>query len=171
MSVGENKLDVFNVGENIKSAINAVFTEYDEDLPAKQYIYAGETPTHDCEQLTIGFIQIYSGAPGEQAQSESKCNSPRTATFRVELVRGCAPGLEQVQDADTQRRYSSRIQAPSAETFEGDARRKLVDATLLMEAGMRVAGNGFIGGMADVQVGPVSGGYQAMILNVISVIE
>lgn len=172
MGVAGNKLDIYDSAQKVKDFINQVFTEYDEALPERQFVYVGEQPPHDCEQLVIGFIQHYSGSPGAQSQEESRCNDPRSVVFRVELVRSCAPGLVHVSNETTNRRYASRMEAPSSTEFEEDAKRKLIDATLLMEAGMRVSeATNVVGGMADVQVGPISGGFQAMILNVIMVVE
>lgn len=173
MAVGDNKLDIFNTAERVLASINQTFAEYDEVLPTRQFIYVGESPPHDCEQLVVGFVQHYSGAPGAQAQEEAKCNDPRTATFRVELVRTCAPGLTNVRSETTNQRYSNRLEVPAPELYTADAQKKLIDATLMMEAGMRVVGpkHSFLGGMASVQVGPVSGGYQATILEVVMVVE
>lgn len=173
MAVGGNKLDIYNTAEKILASMNQVFTEYGEALPTKQFIYVGEMPPHDCEQLTVGFLEHYAGPPGAQAQEPARCNEVRTAAFTIELVRACAPGLVNIQSETTGRRYNNRMETASPEVYNGYAKQRLIDATLLMEAGMRVVGADVmsVGGLADVQTGAISGQYQAMILNLFIVVE
>ena len=171
MAVGDNKLDIYNMAERILIELNSTFMEYDEILPEKQFIYVGEMPPHDCEQVTVGFLQHYSGPPGAQAQEPATCNDVRTAAFTVELVRACAPGLVSVTNETTNKRYGSRMETPGSEDYNAYARQRLIDSTLIMEAGMRIVGNGTVGGLADVSVGNISGGYQAVILNLFVMVE
>ena len=45
-----------------------IFTEYGVDLPSKRYWTAG-TAVIDCEQLVVSLVQLYLGAPGDQADA------------------------------------------------------------------------------------------------------
>lgn len=173
----DDKLDIFETAQFIKYKINEVFAEHGEDVPERQYIYAGQEPVHDCEQLTIGFIQHYPGRPGDQGQLEYNChNKERTAVFTIELVRECAPTFTNTKmDGTTSNRYSSMQKPPSVEDFEKDAQRKLIDSRLLLEAGLRAIEGRYDGlgltGLADVSAGELSGQYQAMILNLVLVVQ
>ena len=48
MGVAGNKLDIYDSAQKVKDFINQVFTEYDEELPERQFVYVGEQPPHDC---------------------------------------------------------------------------------------------------------------------------
>jgi hypothetical protein len=135
--------------QHILDKIVAVFDQAQVDLPARRYIHIGAT-AHDCEQLTISFLQMYAGPPGIRANEPQKCNSPRTAVFTVQLVRP-APLPE------------GRTQPPSIQSFYSHTLEKTRDAWLLMDAAM-MAVDDYIGVIADVAVTPPSD-YQAIVLN------
>lgn len=152
--------EIVNLAENILSTVQSVYAEYGVALPARQYLNAGGkgTTVHDGEQLTVSLDMAYSGLPGNQAQTPVRIDDPRTATFFVEVVRILpTPG------------NSGR--PPTADNLTLKAKEQMVDAAVLLEAGLRAATNTFTRvGIADVSAGLPQGGYQAMILNLILVI-
>lgn len=162
-TIANPELSIFNVMQIVMDTINSVFSEYDVDLPARQFFEFGGMGdvVHDssCGQLTVSFEQMYNGLPGQQEQSPSRCNSPRTGVFVVELVR-CTPTPK------TGRNNAPR--PPTVEEQNASALRQVTDAWLLMEGGMRAVDViGFTGGLADVSAGDESGGVQATILSLI----
>lgn len=168
MNPAEDVDDILDTAENILAIINEVYAEAGVDLPARQFFYAGATYPHECEQVSVGFLQHYSGSPGDQAQEPTRCQNPRTAVYAVEVVRNCAPTLEAAQSPSTGRRQGNARNFPSPEALTADARIKMRDARLLLEAGLRAGELGIAtGAMADVSAGEVNGTYQGMVLNVI----
>lgn len=155
--------------------VETVFAEHDVDLPSKRYLAiggVGET-VHDCEQVTVSFEQAYSGKPGAQAQEPVKCNSVRTGVFVVEVVRATPqPNTTEANPATPiPSRYgieASRVQELPADVMTVHAEKQMVDAMLLLEAGLRASDGTMVGAIADVSAGSNSGGFQAMIMMVTS---
>ena len=54
--------------DGVLDTLVSVFSSYSVPLPSRQYWTVGEQAI-DCEQLTVTLIQIYLGAPGDQASS------------------------------------------------------------------------------------------------------
>ena len=63
-----------------------IFTEYGVDLPSKRYWTAG-TAVIDCEQLVVSLVQLYLGAPGDQADAPQRLMVPRTAVCTLTIAR------------------------------------------------------------------------------------
>lgn len=145
--------------DKVMTTVNAVFEADNIPLPDRQYVYAGDQgeTVHDCEQVTVSLAQLYSGAPGDQAQLPSKCDQPMSAVIIVEIVR-CIP-------VPTPNGRNPPI-PPSPEALSASARSQAADAYLLMQAGL-VVGNDWLGSIAETSTGPASAGYQAMILNLV----
>lgn len=168
MNPAQDADDILNTAQNILALVNEVYTEAGVALPTRQFFYAGATYPHECEQVSVGFLQHYSGSPGAQAQEPTNCQAPRTAVYTVEVVRDCAPTLQAPTSASTGRRQGNARNFPSPESLTADAQVKMRDARLLLEAGMRAGDLGIAtGAMADVSAGEVNGTFQGMVLNVI----
>lgn len=159
------------IADHILNTVVATYADHGVDLPSRRYLAVGgqgET-VHDCEQLTVSFEQGYSGLPGNQAQEPVKCASPRSAVFIVEVVRALPqPNTVQANPTTTvPSRYgqvTTGVQTLDAETQSAIARKQMVDAMLLMDAGLRAGETTISGSLADVSAGSPQGGYQAMTL-------
>lgn len=156
----------------ILNTVVATYAEHGVELPERRYLAVGGQgdTVHDCEQLTVSFEQGYSGLPGSQAQEPVKCDGPRTAVFIVEVVRELPlPNTTASNPATTiPSRYSqvkTGVQVLPADVQSEIARKQMVDAMLLMEAGLRAGDATLINGsLADVTAGSPQGGYQAISL-------
>lgn len=161
--------------EHILATVETVFAEHGVALPERRYLSVGTqgSTVHDGEQVTVTFEQGYSGKPGNQAQEPTRCNGPRTAVFAVEVVR--AVPVVNTPEAAPQTQIPSRygqvttgvdIIEPSKMSEVG--RKQMIDAAILLDAGMRAADNGIQGGICDVSAGQPQGGLQAIVLIITS---
>ena|ERR1044072_3462096 len=142
---------VFTLMQQLLDDIVYHFAENDVDLPGRQYVTVGQT-AHDCEQLTVGFIQMYLGTPGDRIEVPQNCQAPRSIVLTVQLVRKVA--LPQ-----------GRTTPPDPEEITELTKQKTGDAWLLMDAVQKNACDTF-GVIADVSVTNPQGEYQAVQLNV-----
>jgi hypothetical protein len=136
----------------IVERVESVFQSYNVSLPSRKYWTIGQ-PVIDCEQLVVSFIQMYLGAPGDEAASPQRCNVPRSAVVSISIARavpivgpgGRPPAPEKIQEAS----------ATSA-----------IDAWVLMDAVKLFDmwdGSGFgVGVIATVDVTPPEGGFQSV---------
>lgn len=167
-------LDPQEFAELADLILNTVVTTYADhgvDLPTRRYLAVGgqgET-VHDCEQVTVSFEQGYSGLPGNQAQEPVKCASPRSGVFIVEVVRALpSPNTDAANPATlVPSRFGQEVtgvQILPAEVQSAMARKQMVDAMLLLDAGLRAGETLQLGALADVSAGSPQGLYQAMTL-------
>lgn len=160
-----------DIADHILQTIVAVYAEHGIDLPARRYLSVGGqgSTVHDCEQVTVSFEQGYSGLPGNQAQEPVKCDTPRTGVYIIEVVRELAqPNTSAANPATpVESRYGQTVtgvQILPPDVQSDIARKQMVDAMLLMEAGLRAGQVDAYGSLADVSAGQPQGNYQAMIL-------
>lgn len=161
-----------DLADHILNTVVATYADHGVDLPERRYLAVGGQgdTVHDCEQLTVSFEQGYSGLPGNQAQEPVKCDGPRTAVFVVEVVRELPqPNTAAAAPSTTvpamYGEVKSGVQILPTEAQSAIARKQMVDAMLLMDAGLRAGENTIINGsLADVTAGSPQGGYQAMTL-------
>ncbi len=140
--------------EHILNQINVHYAAEGVDLPERQYLNIGRT-SHDCEQLTISFVQLYLGPPGQQAEQPQICNAPRTAVMTVQLVRKVAVNT-----------VGRGTMPPDPEHITRHTMEKTRDAWLLLEA-VTNATDDYTGGiLVDVAVTDQQGEYQAIVLNI-----
>lgn len=164
------KNEFVEIADHILNTVVATYAEQGIDLPARRYLAVGGQgdTVHDCEQLTVSFEQGYSGLPGNQAQEPVKYVSPRTAVFIVEVVRALPLPNTTASNPTTPvpSRYSSdlAVQVLPADVQSDIARKQMIDAMLLMDAGLRAGETTLTGSLADVTAGSPQGGYQAMSL-------
>src|SRR5687767_13037385 len=78
------------VMHSILYAVEQTFDSYGIELPERRYRTLGNLPAHDCEQVTVSFLQSYRGSPGIQEEGPQRCDAPRAGVFHVEIVR-CMP--------------------------------------------------------------------------------
>lgn len=161
--------EIADIADHILNTVVATFADHGVDLPTRRYLAVGGQgdTVHDCEQLTVSFEQGYSGTPGNQAQEPVKCASPRSAVFIVEVVRALPlPNTASANPATTiPTRYGEEVMGVAVlppDVQSDIARKQMVDAMLLMDAGLRAGETTMTGSLADVSAGSPQGGYQAM---------
>lgn len=159
--------DIFTTAELVLQSLNEVYLAHEgsvSPLPTRQLIASGApgSQPHDCEQVSISFGQVYTGAPGNPSEGPVMChNAPLSAVYHVEVVRSTLPG-----SSGPRARGKQGTSALTPEEEAEISRVQMQDARMLLYAGMRV-GDDYLGSVADVGVGPESGGYQAVTLTVI----
>jgi hypothetical protein len=100
--------DAFSVRDLMQGVLDrvvAVYESYGVPIPDRRYWTMG-TPAVDCEQVVVSFIQMYLGAPGDQAADPQRCNMPRSAVLAVTISRaiptvgtaGRVPTASKIQD-------------------------------------------------------------------------
>jgi hypothetical protein len=156
----DRRRTIFNFMEQLKEQINLTYAEHGVSLPERQFMDLGsnEAPV-DCEQLVIYFQQMLNGPVGVPDQMPTPCYGPRSATFVVELHR-CTPQM-------TQAVRGAPPQIPKVEALNASAEMLTTDAWMLMDAGLMAADDTLSGGIADVLTAPESGGFQAVVLNLV----
>lgn len=162
MDVSE-KDAIGNTLDRIRDTIEGAYEQANVPLPERRYIYfgtEGET-VHDCEQLTISLAQIYQGLVGEQGALPAVCETPITGVFIIEVVR-CVPDR-------LRKRPGQKTQVPFPEDLSMNAKAQGIDAYLLMLAGLTV-GEPFGGSLVNITAGPSDGGYQAVVLELATLI-
>lgn len=159
------------IADHILNTVVATYADHGVDLPARRYLAVGGqgTTVHDCEQVTVSFEQGYSGRPGSQAQEPVKCASMRTGVYIVEVVRALpSPNTDDANPATpVPSRYgqvTTGVQILPADVQSEHARKQMVDAMLLLDAGLRAGETTLSGSLADVTAGSPQGGYQAITL-------
>jgi hypothetical protein len=166
-------IDVAGAAHALLDLVLTAGTEQGVALPARRYITAGAAggEAWDCEQLTVGLVQLgpmpASGQAAEVAVSSlvpAGAVPLAAAVLRVEIVR-CAPVID--DDADPP--------DPADETAAGE--QALQDAALLHLVRARAATLAALtsGSPGDVRLGSVipsgpQGGYAAMALTVAATI-
>ena len=136
------------------------YEDYNIDLPSRRFWTMGE-PAIDCEQLSVSFIQMYLGLPGDQASQPQRVTQPRTAVLSIAVSRqipvvgnnGKAPTGEKIQEG-------SEIAAVDCYLFM-ELMRKL-DHWEENEYGMGV--------IATVEAGNPEGGYETVRMQVSMVV-
>jgi hypothetical protein len=150
--VSEEALNVKSLLDGVLDSIVSVFQSHNVPLPTRQYWTVGEQAI-DCEQLTVTLIQLYLGAPGDQASSPQRCNMPRSAVMTVSLAREI-PSVGQ------------NGRPPSYEKISQAAEISAVDAWVLMESVNLLdqwdPGSFGVGVIATVDIPPPEGGFQVV---------
>lgn len=159
------------IADLILNTVVATYADHGVDLPERRYLAVGGQgdTVHDCEQLTVSFEQGYSGLPGNQAQEPVKCAGPRSGVYIVEVVRALpSPNTDAANPATmVPSRYGQEVtgvQILPAEVQSDMARKQMIDAMLLLDAGLRAGETLNLGALADVSAGSPQGLFQAMTL-------
>jgi hypothetical protein len=158
--VTEDALHLRDLLEAVLSKVEDTFTSYNVPMPTRRYWTMG-TPAIDCEQLSVSFIQMYLGLPGDQASQPQRCTQPRTAVLSIAVSRqipvvgnnGKAPTGEKIQEG-------SEIAAVDCYLFM-ELMRKL-DQWEENEYGMGV--------IATVEAGNPEGGFETVRMQVSMVV-
>lgn len=140
--------------QEVLDRVVAAYATYTMPLPTRQYWTMGQ-PAVDCEQLVVSFVQMYVGAPGDEATEPRRCNDPRSATLNVSVSRQ-VPVVGQGG------------RPPSADAIEDYAEISAYDAYILLDSAANLDAweeSGFgLGVIATVEVQTPEGGYQTAVL-------
>lgn len=161
MSTPINKAAVSSDAKNLAVFLDAVLTQvvtsyasYTMPLPLRRYYTLGQ-PVVDCEQAVVSFVQMYVGAPGDEATQPRRCSDPRSATINVSVSRE-VPVVGQ------------NGRPPSAETIESSSEIAAYDAWILLDSASQLdtwESSGFgLGVIATVEVQAPEGGFQTVTL-------
>jgi hypothetical protein len=150
--VSEDAVHLRDLMEGILERVEATFQSYNVELPQRRYWTMGQ-PAIDCEQLVVSFIQMYLGAPGDQAVTPQRCHVPRTAVVTISVVRS-APVVG----------MNGRAPAPAA--IQAAAEVSAIDSWVLMDS-VNVLdqwdSSGFgLGVIATLETAGTEGGYQTV---------
>lgn len=163
-----NKATVSSDAKNLAVFMQAVldqvissFASYNMPLPMRRYWTLG-APAVDCEQVVVSLIQMYVGAPGDEATTPRRCSDPRSATINVAVSRK-VPTVGQNGNA------------PSAERIESFAEISAYDAWIMLDSAAQLdtwepSGGYGVGVIATVEVNPPEGGYQTVTLTLTAAI-
>lgn len=151
----EDATNLRDMLDGIVERVEAVFQSYNVNLPSRRYWTIGQ-PAIDCEQVVVSFIQMYLGAPGDEASSPQRCNVPKSAVVTISIARA-------VPIVGTNGR------PPSPEKIQEAAAVSAIDAWVLMDA-VRLFdmwdGSGYgVGVIATVDITPPEGGFQTVNMN------
>lgn len=150
--VSEEALNAKNLLQNVLDTIVSIFNSYNVPLPSRQYWTVGQAAI-DCEQLSVSLIQLYLGAPGDQASLPQKCNMPRSAVMTIVLAREIPV-------------VGVNGRPPTAEKISEGAEISAVDAWVLMQSINELdqwePGTFGVGTIATVDIPAPEGGFQAV---------
>lgn len=141
--------------EKVLASVVAGYAAASVDLPERRY-WTMQQPSADCEQLVVSFLQTYIGPPGDEASQPQRCNSPRSASLTVQVVR-CIPTV------------SAKGRPPTAEQIQDGSEPLAVDAWLLLDIASDLEqwdpyGGPGLGVIATVDADEPQGGYQSVSL-------
>lgn len=155
IGVLEESTNLRDMMDGILERVETIFQSYNVELPQRRYWTIGQ-PAIDCEQLVVSFIQMYLGAPGDEATTPQRCHVPRSAVVTISIARsvpivganGRPPGPDKIQQA---------------------ASTSAIDAWVLMDAVKLFDmwdGSGYgLGVIATVDITPPEGGFQTVNMN------
>ena len=140
--------------EAILTQVVASYATYSMPLPSRRYWTLGQ-PVVDCEQVVVSFVQMYVGAPGDEATEPRRANDPRSATVNVSVSREIPV-------------VGVNGRPPSAETIESASEIVAYDAWILIDIAKELdtweaSGYG-MGVIATVEVLAPEGGFQTAVL-------
>jgi hypothetical protein len=151
----EDATNLRDMMDGILERVEAVFQAYNVELPQRRYWTIGQ-PAIDCEQVVVSFIQMYLGAPGDEATSPQRCHVPRSAVVSISIAR--AVPIVGVNG-----------RPPSPEKIQQAAAVSTIDAWVLMDAVKLFDmwdGSGYgVGVIATVDITPAEGGFQSVNMN------
>lgn len=140
-----------NFLQEVLNRVISVYASYNMPLPTRRY-YTMATPVVDCEQISVSFVQMYLGAPGDEATEPRRGQDPRSATIAIQVARA-VPISQQNGNP------------PSADDIQAAAEVSAHDAWILMESMNNLdtwsnEGPFGLGVIATVDADPPEGGFQ-----------
>jgi hypothetical protein len=151
----EDATNLRDMMDGVLERVEAVFQSYNVELPKRRYWSIGQ-PAIDCEQVVVSFMQMYLGAPGDEATTPQRCHVPRSAVITISIARA-VPIVGQ------------NGRPPSEEKIQQSSAVSTIDAWVLMDAVKLFdmwdnTGYG-LGVIATVEITPPEGGFQSVIMN------
>jgi hypothetical protein len=151
----EDATNLRDMMDGILERVETVFQSYNVELPARRYWAIGQ-PAIDCEQLVVSFLQMYLGAPGDEATSPQRCHVPRSAVVTISIARAVPI-------------VSAGGRPPTPEKIQQSSATSAIDAWVLMDAVKLFDmwdGSGYgLGVIATVEITPPEGGFQSVTMN------
>jgi hypothetical protein len=137
--------------QDVLDRVVEVYGTYNMPLPGRRY-YTLSSPVIDCEQLSVSFIQMYLGAPGDEATEPRRGQDPRSASLSIQIARA----------VPVTQPYG---QPPEADSIQAAAEVSALDAWILMESINKLdtwsqTGPFGLGVIATVDSDPPEGGFQ-----------
>jgi hypothetical protein len=151
----EDATNLRDMMDGVLERVETIFQSYNVELPQRRYWSIGQ-PAIDCEQVVVSFMQMYLGAPGDEATAPQRCHVPRSAVLTISIARA-------VQIVGQNGR------PPSQEKIQQSSAVSTIDAWVLMDAVKLFdmwdnTGYG-LGVIATVEITPPEGGFQSVIMN------
>lgn len=149
--VNEDANNLKNFLQEVLNRVISSYNSYNMPLPARRY-FTMAAPVVDCEQLCVSLIQMYVGAPGDEATEPKRGHDPRSATISVQVAR---------EIPITQQNGNP----PSADDIQAAAEVSALDAWVLMESINDLdtwsnEGPFGLGVIGTVDADPPEGGFQ-----------
>lgn len=124
-NVGAGAKHLATLLEEVLARVVSSYASFNMELPTRRYFTAGD-PVLDCEQVVVTYLQMYIGAPGNEASQPSRCSDPRSVTLNVIVsraipvvsVNGRPPAADAIQDAGVIVAYDSYILLDCAAQFD-----------------------------------------------------
>lgn len=129
-------------------------------LPERRFTAVGDVASSlaiDCEQVTVNFVQLYVGEPGQPNLISQDCLGLMSADFVVQVTR-CVPILKAKPGV------AGRFKAPPIEEVIAATKTQAVDAQLLFEIAAGISS--LQGKVATVIPSGSDGGYQSVAINI-----
>jgi hypothetical protein len=151
----EDATNLRDMMDGVLERVETIFQSYNVELPQRRYWSIGQ-PAIDCEQVVVSFMQMYLGAPGDEATAPQRCHVPRSAVLTISIARA-VPIVGQ------------NGRPPSQEKIQQSSAVSTIDAWVLMDAVKLFdmwdnTGYG-LGVIATVEITPPEGGFQSVIMN------
>jgi hypothetical protein len=151
----EDATNLRDMMDGVLERVETIFQSYNVELPQRRYWSIGQ-PAIDCEQVVVSFMQMYLGAPGDEATAPQRCHVPRSAVLTISIARA-VPIVGQ------------NGRPPSQEKIQQSSAVSTIDAWVLMDAVKLFdmwdnSGYG-LGVIATVEITPPEGGFQSVIMN------
>lgn len=118
--VAEDATNLRDMMQGVLERVETIFQSYNVNLPTRRYWTMGQ-PAIDCEQLVVSFVQMYLGAPGDQATTPQRCHVPRTAVISIMISRAVPV-------------VGANGRPPSQEKIEESAHSSAIDSWVLMQS-------------------------------------
>ena len=151
----EDATNLRDMMDGILERVETVFQSYNVELPARRYWAIGQ-PAIDCEQLVVSFLQMYLGAPGDEATTPQRCHVPRSAVVTISIARAVPI-------------VTAGGRPPSPEKIQQASATSAIDAWVLMDAVKLFDmwdGSGYgLGVIATVEITAPEGGFQSVTMN------
>lgn len=141
--------------DSVLERVQLAFAYCGVELPERRY-WTLAAPAADCEQLVVFLNQAYIGPPGDEATQPQRCDSVKSASMDVQVIR-CIPGP------------TPRGKAPSAAEIQSGAVQGALDMFILLDSArdfdMWDPAGPSLGVIATCQVDEPQGNFQSVTMS------